>query len=82
MSPSPIPPLEDDDPCSPVSYFTLEERRRSSDLKLGGEPLPKLPTASPWHHDPVPDEPPVDRRDDGDFFQPEDFFQPTTEGDE
>jgi hypothetical protein len=81
--PAPIPPanISDDNPAEPVSYFTLEERRRSADTKLGGEPLPPLP-ATHWSNDPVPDEPPVDRRDDGDFFQPEDFFQPTTDGDE
>jgi len=67
MAPSPIPPLEDDDPCSPTSYFTLEERRRSSDLKLGGEPLPPLPKTH-WSNDPVPDEPTVNREDDGDTF--------------
>jgi hypothetical protein len=62
MSPSPIPPL-DDDPREPISYFTLEERRRSSDVKLGGEPLTTpLPASSPWSAQNVlPDEPLIDR---------------------
>jgi hypothetical protein len=54
MSPSPIKSLDsDDDPLEPVSYFTLEERRRSSETKLGGEKMPPLPS-SHWSHDPVP----------------------------
>jgi hypothetical protein len=70
MSPSPIPPL-DDDPLEPVSYFTLEERRRSSDTKLGGEKMPPLP-ATHWSNDIVPDEPTIDRREDGDIINMED----------
>jgi hypothetical protein len=83
MSPSPLPPADipDDDPSSPTSYFTLEARRQNRET-LGGEPLPAQPASSPWAPDPVGPEPPIDRRDDGDFFQPEDFFQPTPEGDD
>jgi hypothetical protein len=59
--PSPLPPNDsDDDPLEPVSYFTLEQRRRSNDLKLGGEPLPPLP-ASHWSNDPCGPEPTIDR---------------------
>jgi hypothetical protein len=80
MSPSPIPPLEDDDPSSPVSYFTLEARKQNRETLLGGEPLPAQPPTSPWGAGPGPGtEPPVDRRDDGGIFQREDFFEPTTE---
>jgi len=86
--PTPIPPsdIPDDDPLEPVTYFQLEQRR-GGEIKLGGQPLPPQPPTSPWGAGPQPgDEPPVDRRDDGDFFRPEDFFEPTieptTEGDE
>jgi hypothetical protein len=80
MPPSPIPPnINDDDPVGEaVSYFQLEQRR-GGETKLGGQPLPKLPPSSPWSSDPCGDEPPVDRREDGDVFQREDFFEPTTE---
>jgi hypothetical protein len=81
MAPSPIPPadLSPDSPAEATSYFELE-RRRGGETKLGGEPLPALPASSPWGAGPQPGtEPPVDRRDDGDIFQREDFFEPTTE---
>jgi hypothetical protein len=50
MSPSP------DSPDGATSYFQLE-RNRAGETRLGGQPPPKLPSSSPWHHDPVPDEP-------------------------
>jgi hypothetical protein len=88
MAPSPIPPadISDDDPSSPTSYFMLEARRQNRET-LGGEAMPKLPKSSPWGAGPQPGtEPAVDRRDDGDVYRPEDFFEPTieptTEGDE
>jgi hypothetical protein len=59
MSPSPIPPLEDDDPVKATSYFQLEQRR-GGETKLGGEPLPPLPKTH-WSNDPVPAEPTIDR---------------------
>ena len=67
MSPSPIPPLEDDDPSAAVSYFTLEERRRSGETKLCGEKLPVLP-ATHWSNDPCGPEPLINREDDGDVM--------------
>jgi hypothetical protein len=79
--PTPLPPsdISPDAPAEATSYFELE-RRRGGETKLGGEPLPALPASSPWASDPVPPEEPVDRREDGDVFQPSDFFEPTTEG--
>ena len=79
--PTPIPPsdIPDDDPLEPVSYFELE-RRRGGETKLGGEPLPKLPASSPWGSGPQPGtEPAVARRDDGDVYRSEDFFEPVTD---
>ena len=65
MAPSPIKPLEDDDPSSPVSYFTLEARKQSDGTLLGGQPMPKLPKTH-WSNDPVPAEPTINREEDGD----------------
>ena len=82
MAPSPTPPLEDDDPHEAVSYFTLEARRQNRETLLGGEPLPPQPASSPWAasiDEIVGPEPSHDRREDGDCFQPEDFFEPTIE---
>jgi hypothetical protein len=71
MSPSPIPPLEDDDPQAPTSYFQLEQRR-AGETKLGGEALTTpLPVSSPWGSAgmaAVPDEEPIDRSEDSDSF--------------
>jgi hypothetical protein len=58
--------ISPDDPSEPVSYFELERRRAAGETLLGGEPLTTpLPASSPWHHDPVPAEPTIDRSDDG-----------------
>jgi hypothetical protein len=75
MSPSPIPPL-DDDPHEPTAYFTLEQRRRSSDTKPGGEKMPPLPASSPWSGDPVPQEPSINREEDGSTFINQEDQQP------
>jgi hypothetical protein len=52
----------------PTSYFQMERARRQLDEPAGNEPgdIPPLPASSPWHHDPVPAEPTVDRTEDGD----------------
>jgi hypothetical protein len=66
--PNSPPDLSDDDPLEPVSYFQLEERRRGSETKLGGEKMPPLPAAH-WSHDPCGPEPLVDRSvEDGPFI--------------
>jgi hypothetical protein len=51
----------------PVSYFEMERRRRQLDEPAENEPgdVPALPPTSPWHHDPVGKEPPIDRSCDG-----------------
>jgi hypothetical protein len=64
------PPLRPGD-REAVTYFELEQRRRS----LSDDPvppsgisadIPPLPASSPWASDPVPDEPTIDRTEDGD----------------
>ena len=64
--PTPIPPsdIPDDDPLEPVTYFQLEQRR-GGETKLGGQAMPPLPKTH-WSNDPVPDEPLINREDDGD----------------
>jgi hypothetical protein len=60
------PPLRPGD-REPVTFFELARR---SNADLGETPtdnaIPSLPPSSPWHHDPVPDEPTIDRTEDGD----------------
>jgi hypothetical protein len=53
----------------PVTYFELQ-RRADAKPEIGGESpataFPPLPPTSPWHHDPVPAEPLIDRTEDAD----------------
>jgi hypothetical protein len=81
MPTTPIPPDKE-----PISYFELQRNRDGLPEPGDAMPapvMPALPPTSPWStENMIPDELPVDRREDGDFFQPEDFFQPTTEGDQ
>jgi hypothetical protein len=65
-------PKPPDEP-EPSTYFEYERARRSvtnpgEDAVSGAAPLPRLPPSSPWHHDPVPDEPTINREEDGDAF--------------
>jgi hypothetical protein len=61
-TPNPIP--------EPISYYQLQRNRDG--LPEAGEEkpgdVPALPPNSPWHHDPVPNEPTIDRTDDGDVM--------------
>ena len=53
----------------PTSYFQLERRRRQLDEPVESEAgnFPALPPSSPWSAENViPDEPLIDRREDGD----------------
>jgi hypothetical protein len=61
-------PHSNDEPEA-TTYFQLQ-RNRDGIPEPGEEKvapaMPALPASSPWHHDPVPDEPTIDRREDGD----------------
>jgi hypothetical protein len=53
----------------PISYFEMERRRRQLDEPGENEPgdVPALPPSSPWSSaNVIPDEPLIDRREDGD----------------
>jgi hypothetical protein len=53
----------------PATYFEIEQRRLTNpgEDKISASDIPSLPPTSPWHHDPVPAEPTIDRsREDGD----------------
>jgi hypothetical protein len=54
----------------PISYFELQRRREGIPEPGEEKPapvIPALPPTSPWHHDPVPAEPTIDRsQEDGD----------------
>jgi hypothetical protein len=59
-----------DDELGATTYFQLQ-RNRDGIPEPGEEKpapvMPTLPPSSPWHHDPVPAEPTIDRsREDGD----------------
>ena len=55
-----------------TTYFQLQ-RNRDGLPEIGeSKPvpvMPPLPPTSPWHRDPVPDEPTIDRREDGDTYE-------------
>ena len=61
------------DEPEPTTYFQIErsclvnprEEKVSSDISS----LPPQPASSPWSRDPVPDEPTIDRREDGDTLE-------------
>ena len=61
-------PRSDNEP-EVTTYFQLQ-RNRDGIPEPGEEKvapvMPALPASSPWHHDPVQDEPTIDRREDGD----------------
>jgi hypothetical protein len=65
-------PRNTDEP-EPSTYFEIEQRRlvNPREEKVGGDisSLPELPATSPWSRDPVPDEPTIDRREDGDTLE-------------
>jgi hypothetical protein len=50
----------------PTTYFQIEQRRAANPgkEKIGDSKLPRLPPESPWHSNPVPDEPTIDRTED------------------
>jgi hypothetical protein len=54
-------PKTHDDP-EPSTYFEIEQQRLNNPGEEKVAPvMPRLPPTSPWHHDPVPDEPTIDR---------------------
>jgi hypothetical protein len=64
----PLHPLRPGD-REPTTYFELQRKGLSSDpdsLRGISAEIPPLPPSSPWASDPVPDEPLIDRSDDGD----------------
>jgi hypothetical protein len=67
ISSPPLHPVPDE----PTTYFEIE-RRKSAAPEIGGDKiggdLPPMPASSPWAGDPVPDEPTIDRREDGDIM--------------
>jgi hypothetical protein len=68
--PSPLHPTRPGD-REPVSYFELQRRSLNSDPDIAPRTdakLPPLPSSSPWAKDPVPDEPTIDRTEDGDVM--------------
>jgi hypothetical protein len=68
--PSSLPPadLSPDSPSEATSYFTLEQRR-AGETRLGGQPMPKLPSSSPWGAGPGPGtEELIDRTEDSNTF--------------
>jgi hypothetical protein len=55
-----------------TTYFQLQRNRDGLPEPGESEPapvMPPLPPTSPWSHDPVPDEPTIDRREDGDTYE-------------
>jgi hypothetical protein len=50
----------------PVTYFELERRKTADPNEPPSGAIPPLPSSSPWARDPVPDEPTIDRSEDGD----------------
>jgi len=56
----------------PTTYFQLQRNRDSLPEPGESKPapvMPPLPPTSPWSRDPVPDEPTIDRREDGDTLE-------------
>jgi hypothetical protein len=54
-------PNTHDDP-EPSTYFEIEQNRLVNPGEEKTAPtMPTLPASSPWHHDPVPPEPTIDR---------------------
>ena len=54
-----------------TTYFQLQRNRDGLPDPGESKPapvMPPLPPTSPWHHDPVPPEPTIDRREDADFI--------------
>jgi hypothetical protein len=61
-SPSPLRPGDRE----PTTYFELERQKIADPNEPPSGAVPPLPSSSPWHRDLVPDEPPIDRTEDGD----------------
>jgi hypothetical protein len=64
-------PHSDDEPEA-TTYFQVQRNRDGLPEPGESKPapvMPPLPPTSPWHHDPVPAEPTIDRsQEDGDFI--------------
>jgi hypothetical protein len=63
-------PRSDDRPEA-TTYFEIQRNRDGLPEPGESKPtpvMPALPPTSPWHHDPVPSEPTIDRREDSDFI--------------
>jgi hypothetical protein len=61
-------PHSNDEPEA-TTYFQLQRNRDGlpdPDESRPAPVMPPLPPTSPWHHDPVPDEPTINREEDGD----------------
>jgi hypothetical protein len=66
-SPSPLHPSHAE--REPVTYFELQRRSNADPGETPtGNAIPSLPPSSPWHSDPVPPEPTIDRSEDGDVM--------------
>jgi hypothetical protein len=64
------PPRDNDEP---KTIFEYERRRRSLEPgEIVSDAYPRLPPSSPWASDPVPNEEPVDRTEDGPTIRMED----------
>jgi hypothetical protein len=62
-------PHSEDEPAEATTYFQLQRNRDGLPEPGESKPapvMPPLPPTSPWHRDPVPAEPLVDRREDSD----------------
>ena len=58
-----MPTTRDGDESEPSTFFEIEQRRlvNPGEGKVSANDIPPLPPSSPWHHDPVPPEPTIDR---------------------
>jgi hypothetical protein len=54
---APQRPVDDD---APKTYFEAQRRANQREVETEITPqVPRQPASSPWHHDPVPAEPPL-----------------------
>jgi hypothetical protein len=68
-----MPKTPDSDDDQPRTWFEWERRKISQpELKGLNQELPPQPAGSPWAADPVPDEPLINREEDGPTFNQED----------
>jgi hypothetical protein len=67
-----MPKPHSDDRPEATTYFEIQRNRDGLPEPGESKPapvMPPLPPTSPWHHDPVPAEPTIDRsQEDGDFI--------------